>query len=56
MHTHTAPSATYMCRHDKCVLNFKVYKVNVKTFYQKQREIAVKKSCFDYLPPGVICW
>ena len=31
----------YMCRNNKCAMNFKDYKLYVKTFYQTQREIAL---------------
>ena len=34
----------YMCRNNKCAMNFKVYKLYVKTFYQTQREIALSNN------------
>ena len=34
----------YMCRNNKCAMNFKVYKSYVKTFYQTQREIALSNN------------
>ena len=37
----------YMCRNNKCAMNFKVYKLYVKTFYQTQREIALSKNDID---------
>ena len=37
----------YMCRNNKCAMNFKVYKLYVKTFYQTQREIALSNNGID---------
>ena len=37
----------YMCRNNKCAMNFKVYKLYVKTFNQTQREIALSNNDID---------
>ena len=37
----------YMCRNNKCAMNFKVYKLYLRTFYQTQREIALSNNDID---------
>ena len=37
----------YMCRNNKCAMNFNVYKLYVKTFFQTQREIALSNNDID---------
>ena len=42
----------YMCKNNKYASVFKFYKVNVKTFYQIQRDIAVNNNDIDNFKNG----
>ena len=44
----------YMCRNNKCAMNFKVYKLYVKTFYQTQREIALSNNDIENFPKKMV--